>query len=268
MWISATKFSRSPSFRRSRRALRISRSYDHILFSSLYPQHREVCLVRLLCGRPLPKARNGNDRGACAHPPGHFYRHGNNTCGGCGVRKTKRNSSLSHLRIGGAQCTQCITTYNRKRLGQKPRIIQTAGRAFTFPCGCTGIFPKRGESNAFARWVANNWHCRAALLLRGSRTASRKWGYKPINLKTPHSAIRKLMGHKNCVCCGEPLRWVFGKGTTPHLHHNHKTGEMYGFAHPKCNPLALERENERLREEIARLKSAAVAPPFGEAGEP
>jgi hypothetical protein len=69
---------------------------------------------------------------------------------------------------------------------------------------------------------------------------------------TPHAEIRKLMEEPNCERCGEPLSWEFGAGKTPHLHHNHITGEIYGFTHPVCNAEALEKEIDRLRELLKR----------------
>jgi len=83
---------------------------------------------------------------------------------------------------------------------------------------------------------------------------------------TPHQNIRKMMEEPNCWRCGQPLNWdKLGMGKTPHLHHNHITGELYGFTHAACNVHAKEEafdrlyeENVRLRHEIKNLKSKSA----------
>jgi hypothetical protein len=42
-------------------------------------------------------------------------------------------------------------------------------------------------------------------------------------------ALRAATSH--CYLCGEKLNWDDG----PHLDHNHKTGEVRGYAHGSCN---------------------------------
>jgi hypothetical protein len=64
-----------------------------------------------------------------------------------------------------------------------------------------------------------------------------------------------MMAEPNCERCGEPLVWEFGLGKTPHLHHNHETGEPIGFTHPVCNPRAMEDEIDRLKAVVKKLKS-------------
>jgi hypothetical protein len=44
--------------------------------------------------------------------------------------------------------------------------------------------------------------------------------------------------------------WAFERGKTPHLHHDHNTGKLFGFTHNHCNPRALEDEIERLKKEL------------------
>jgi len=68
------------------------------------------------------------------------------------------------------------------------------------------------------------------------------------------------MKAKECWRCKKPLAWIFGRGKTPHLHHNHNHipntgeiyGEIYGFTHSRCNPNALEQENDELRERVRK----------------
>jgi len=118
-----------------------------------------------------------------------------------------------------------------------------------------------GNPNQFVRKMSNSrnhnrpfWTCRVRVILDSIRCAARKRNYQPINPNTSHSVIRQLMQEKNCVLCGEPLDWELGRGTTPHLHHDHETGEIYGFAHPKCNPRAEAKEIFRLKSEVRKLQ--------------
>lgn len=62
------------------------------------------------------------------------------------------------------------------------------------------------------------------------------------------------MQEKNCLLCNEPLKWVLGNGKTPHCHHDHFTGEIYGFSHGTCNQQAEAREIYRLKAEVKKLQ--------------
>jgi hypothetical protein len=87
-----------------------------------------------------------------------------------------------------------------------------------------------------------------ASILYGSQVSAKRDGNEPIPLNTPHSVIRNLMDETDCERCGELLDWsavAIAGAKAPHLHHNHFTGEPHGFTHPKCNPLAMEREIEK-----------------------
>jgi len=90
--------------------------------------------------------------------------------------------------------------------------------------------------------------------LRQMGEAAEKKDHAPIDLKTPHSLIRELMKAELCWRCKRPLKWTLGMGKTPHLHHSHTSGEIFGFTHPHCNPLALEHEIDELRQRIAELE--------------
>jgi hypothetical protein len=132
---------------------------------------------------------------------------------------------------------------------------QMHGKQHTFfGCGCTGLLPKRGKSNLFAVWrTSGSWGCRVTAILGSSLRDAKAGGFKPIDPNTPHSVIRKMMRKKLCVRCWEQLDWQLKSGMTPHLHHNHETGEPDGFTHSWCNPRELSRENDRLRELVAKL---------------
>lgn len=209
-----------------------------------------------ICGEPMPRAKNGADRGSCTRPYGHgFNQHGSGTCTDCGVVLTTKNSKASVATKGSGKCRVCLTKWAQERRGMKPRNYQKPGSTHTFPCGCSGVLPERPEdANKFATRATGTgaFGCRAASIIYGSQASARRDGNKPIPLDTPHSVIRKLMNEPNCERCGEPLVWNFAPGKkAPHLHHNHDTGEIYGFTHPVCNPRALEREIARLRGQVA-----------------
>jgi hypothetical protein len=222
-----------------------------------------------VCGAPMPKASNGADRGTCTKPFGHgrrqgASRHGNNTCPTCGVVKTKENSFQNYISRHGAVCRNCRYVSRRERYGFKPRNSQRPGEIHRFPCGCEAVLPqKKGQSNFFAMFnsgwagTSGTWSCRVSNLLANQRNSAEERGYRGADADIPHSVIRKMMREKNCVLCGEPLVWKLKIGQTPHLHHDHETGEQIGFSHSKCNPLALQKEVDRLKKENARLKLAA-----------
>lgn len=41
-----------------------------------------------------------------------------------------------------------------------------------------------------------------------------------------------MQNSKTCVLCGAVLDW---SQKSPHLHHDHETGQVHGFAHQLCN---------------------------------
>jgi len=198
------------------------------------------------CGKPVKVAKNGVKRGSCTNRAGHQGKHGNKTCSHCGVALTKENSHTSHLRNGG-WCKVRALEYACEKYNRVPRNVQRPGSFHTFTlCGCSGILPPKGESNKFSQ-VAS---CRVSKILGVSQVAARKFGHTPIDIKTPHSVIRELMEEENCWRCSKPLSWEVGAGKTPHLHHNHETGAIYGFTHPHCNPQALEHRIDELEEQL------------------
>jgi hypothetical protein len=212
---------------------------------------------RKLCGAPLPKAKNGavRGRGTCERPKNHSAGHGARACYDCGVRLTVKNVNRYTTAQGSGTCRNCKRAYQRLRLGSKPRIYQELGAAYTFPCGCSGVLPMNNEPSKFVVYD-KRFHCRVATAIIRSQYDGRKRGYASIPISTPHSVIRKMMEQPNCELCGESLVWEFGLGKTPHLHHNHETGEVYGFTHSSCNPRALEREIGRLKVENKLLRAA------------
>jgi len=220
------------------------------------------------CGKPIGLAKNGVDRGVCNRPAGHKGRnHGNGTCNMCGEKLTSKNASPSVVKYGSGTCRICITENNRNEHGHNAMNRQTPGKLHTFPCGCSGTLPKQGESSAFVVWFSPSYSCRVSRILRSSAREAREGGHVSINQDTPHSVIRQMMLNTECTVCGEKLDWTrLGYGKTPHLDHDHATGTILGFTHPKCNPLALqirvrklEEENKQLKQqlELAALKMAA-----------
>jgi len=198
------------------------------------------------CGKAIKAAKSGTERGSCTRDVGHSGNHGNETCPQCGVAST---------------CGWCRKCY-RNKYNMAPKNWQTPGSFHCFPCGCSGILPQRGESNKFAKDMFKKVaRCRVGFILMLSQHHAKENGCAPIDSQTPHSVIRKLMEEENCCRCHQPLVWAFGNGKTPHLHHNHESGGIYGFTHPRCNPRALEHEindlrheNEVLRQRIRELE--------------
>ncbi len=148
-------------------------------------------------------------------------------------------------------------------------IKQQPNKEIKFPCGHSGILPKLGFSNDCAKWVKDSackrggiWiciicarfaakessllYCRgrgpvaglfgwAGNIIRVSCRRAQKSGYEPANI-----TLEKLIElRKNaiycCDGCGQKLIWDKVNTKNPHLHHNHKTGEVYGFVTPQCN---------------------------------
>jgi len=150
--------------------------------------------------------------------------------------------------------------YRRAR-GAKPANKQTLGAYHQFPCGCAGVLPISRTANKFVfcsndfshRHHGSGFGCRVRQILYGSRRDALRGGYTPIAPNTPHEVIRRLMDKETCELCGEPLVWGFKRGQTPHLHHNHVTGEIHGFVHARCNIWAMEKEIRRLKKIIQVL---------------
>jgi hypothetical protein len=145
--------------------------------------------------------------------------------------------------------------HRRRAAGMPLKNYQISGKQFTFRCGCSGILPKKGKSDQFARWQSKAHQCRVAQILSSSGWHAKRRGHKPVDSTTSHAIIRNLMKLGKCERCGQPLDWNnLGRGKTPNLHHNHETGEIHGFTHPVCNAQALEKEIDKLKEQIRRIK--------------
>lgn len=154
-------------------------------------------------------------------------------------------ASLKHIRSGASGGT---------------KNFQRPGKFHVFTsCGCSGILPKKkGQHNKFVRWNGSigrqgTWVCRLTHIISGISDKARNRKYAPLDNSVTHPHIRKLMEDPNCVVCRKPLKWVFKLGKTPHLHHDHYTGKVFGFAHANCNPRALEKEILRLKGLILAL---------------
>lgn len=213
-----------------------------------------------ICGKPMRPAKNGTSRGQCEKPIGHYGMHSSGTCSICGHKLTKENASPSLVSRGNGHCLACYNTNRQIVLGRKPMNYQTPGAQHTFSCGCSGILPqKKGDSNKFARWSGRIFSCRILNILSASQGEARERAYKPIPKDTPHAVIRKMMEDPTCERCQQPLSWDdLGYGKTPHLHHDHATGEMLGFTHNRCNFRAMEIEIERLKELLQITNSLAA----------
>ena len=63
-----------------------------------------------------------------------------------------------------------------------------------------------------------------------SKKTARKYGYKPAQI-TPEKLLALYDSSDVCVICNEQ----FDADITPHLHHDHDTGKVHGYAHGMCN---------------------------------
>lgn len=210
----------------------------------------------ILCGKPMPKATNGNDRGLCNRPPHGRKRCGTSTCYACGILLVG-NASPTAAKRGQGFCRPCNAAKARKKFGYQILNRQVPGQHHTFSCGCNGTLPTiKGESNRFVKGgkkSKSGWNCRVAAILISSKILAKKRDYCQMDSSTSHLVIREMMD-KPCIYCGTLLDWSeFKVGKTPHLDHDHETGVINGFAHPVCNPRALKDEIDKLRVEIKRL---------------
>jgi hypothetical protein len=221
-------------------------------------------MAKRTCGKPVGKAKNGVERGSCTNRAGHQGQHGSKTCPCCGTVLTKENVYGNQWKNNSGWCKGCCLKKQNKiqRKGDNhiPRKVKTPGSFHTFTlCGCSGILPQKGKSNKFA--VCNDIYgtysgsqCRVKDIFSASRCSAERGGHTPIDPQTSHSVIRKLMEIKICWLCHKPLVWKLGPGKTPHLHHNHETGEIYGFTHPRCHSKAQEHEIDDVRNENNDLR--------------
>jgi hypothetical protein len=230
-------------------------------------------MTKKLCGKPVKKARNGKDRGYCTRPRGHMSNHGNRTCYHCSDPLTKENCAPSRFKKGSGMCASCAKNSceaYRRRHGTKARNYQTPETFHKLRCGCEDILPKLGESNQFVYRQRSSsrstWACRVEGIIKGIISAAKKRGYKPILPSPPHSKIREMMKEPKCWRCGKYLDWTkLGHGKTPRLHHDHDTGEAYGFVcGMKCNNVsedfrALKLEMKMAYEKIAQLEAIIIA---------
>ena len=85
---------------------------------------------------------------------------------------------------------------------------------------------------------------------------ARRRGYLPIDPTTPHSVIRAAMNAKTSWGSDEAMDFdaELKHGRAPHAHHNHVTGEFYGFMLAKRNPHAEMTAYDRLYDENIQLK--------------
>lgn len=61
--------------------------------------------------------------------------------------------------------------------------------------------------------------------------SAKRRGYTPPNI-TAENFVKLMLKSKRCFGCDSRLDW---ENTSPHLHHNHATGEVLGFCHSLCN---------------------------------
>jgi hypothetical protein len=142
------------------------------------------------------------------------------------------------------------------------KIVQSPGKKYCFPCGHAGIFPELGFNNDFVRWRKHSrphshggyWVCKvcgynyrhgtgltgmsgwAKSLISTSRKEAQLDGYQMAKITPEELAVLRKNAAYCADGCGQKLKWCTdGSFRNPHLHHNHKTGEVYGFVTKYCN---------------------------------
>lgn len=175
-------------------------------------------------------------------------------CFRCKNRLTDANARPSIVLRRTGLCRICSNKYYKEHSNHPSKNVQRPGKTHKFVCGCEGLLPNKGESNKLAIFTATGFVCRVTRILNSSKHNAKRRGYKAISKNIDHLVIREMMKSNRCETCGEPLKWAFSRGETPHLHHDHKTGEILGFSHSICNLgfvqmriMALREENETLR---------------------
>lgn len=147
-----------------------------------------------------------------------------------------------------------------KKHGRK--ISQYPGKFYKFnKCGHEGVLPETGNSNDFSTWNKDSsclaggyWRCHicddlyrqglgpkgllgwANDMLSHSKTLARRRGHKPPQIDSKSLvSLRKNATHCSDGC-GQELKWsTDGNFRSPHLHHNHETGLVYGLTTETCN---------------------------------
>jgi len=141
------------------------------------------------------------------------------------------------------------------------KISQHPGEEFLFSCGHKGVLPELGIGNDFAIWSkqpnrlrGGSWYCRACQVaqVRGAGSSGLRGWAKHILLTLRRVAkihgyteakiaidelVSLRLGSLYCSDgCGQKLKWcIDGSFRNPHLHHDHKTGQVYGFITMNCN---------------------------------
>jgi hypothetical protein len=134
-----------------------------------------------------------------------------------------------------------------------------------FKCGHRGKLPKLGVSNKFALWQKDSskkyrtggWVCfvcsrksqhkyRQGLgpsgligwakhLILTWQQRSRKHGYALAKISPEELVVLRQNSTYCADGCGLKLKWNSKIERNPCLHHDHKTGKVFGFIVPRCN---------------------------------
>lgn len=125
-------------------------------------------------------------------------------------------------------------------------------------CGssiCGGsLCPETGKSKHFCHHCTpEGW---ASHSLNSHKTVAKKEGYAPPDI-TVDGLVRLRFITTHCHACQAKLWWKLGEDS-PHLDHNHVTGQVNGFSHRRCNFILgminkMHRETGRDKEETVRL---------------
>lgn len=93
----------------------------------------------------------------------------------------------------------------------------------------------------------------ASSILRSARKSAKQRRYEPPNISVD-DLVSLYYEAEICWLCGGSLDL-----TSPHLHHDHKTGQVHGFTHQLCNQAEgmLTRLTQKEREHFIRIVFSA-----------
>jgi hypothetical protein len=98
------------------------------------------------------------------------------------------------------------------------------------PCGGSRICPHK-------KYLYQCWHCDprgwADHCIRRAKSDAKRRNHAGPEIN-PEELVNLRRKSDTCFFCEQTLSWSNPKNS-PHLHHDHDTGEVFGYAHPVCN---------------------------------
>lgn len=192
---------------------------------------------RLYCAIHSEKCRHGVSRrgGHCSKCPKHLtVQCAEPGCKKTFLRRTNKKYCAAHARV---------CRHDRKRTSCRE-------------CGA-GRFCEHNQE----RFTC--WHCNplgwARQTLTNQREQAKRGRYIPAAITAPE-IVELRRNAVSCPLCLQPLEWDKKDASAPHLHHDHRTGKVYGYTHGNCNFLIAFAEQIGIT--YAQLQNLVVAEPL------